>query len=477
FFFGIHGASDIKFLGKDISADDLFSAEDENSIAESGFLVSGLKHRLTLGEKSFLKTVIAGSFSNDAFKLDRIIDLDSPQERTIRYTETDNSETRFTFSTLFNTKLSNRTMLRAGVMAENFNIKNLLLHRHEQPDANNDGDPDLNTFRNIDANLIIVQPYVQGQFRLTEDLTLDTGLHLQYSSLNNQLAVEPRASIDYEIGNVHRLSAGYGMHHQNIPYPLLFLNEEVNGQTKQTNKELDFVRSQHYVLGYDVKLGPKWRGKVELYYQNIDKAGVDSFESSYSTITEGADFGFSDDRVSLVNEGTGYNKGVEITLEKFFSKGYYVLLTGSFFDAKYTGSDEIERNSPFNNQYVANILAGKEFVLGKTNERTLFFDTRFTTSGGRYYTPIDLEASREAGYEIRQNELAYSQQYDDYLRLDFKFGMKLNRKKTSLQFYVDFQNVTNNKNIFVTRYNRLTNNVDRVNQIGFFPDFGCKLQF
>lgn len=475
--FGIYGASDIEFLGKDVNEDDLFSAKDENSIAESGFFVSGLKHRITLGENSFLRTIVAGSFSNDAFQMDRIININSPQERIIRYTEIDNSETRFTFSSMLNSKLSNKITLRAGVLAENFNIENLLMHRFEQRDADGDGDPDLNTFRDIDANLMIVQPYAQGQFRLTEDLTLDTGLHLQYSSLNDQLVVEPRASIDYKMGNDHRLSFGYGVHHQNIPFPLLFLNEEVNGQTVQTNKELDFVRSQHYVLGYDVKLGSNWRGKVEVYYQDIDKAGVDSFQSSYSTLTEGADFGFSDDRVSLVNEGTGSNKGVELTLEKFFSKGYYLLLTGSLFDAKYIGSDGIERNSPFNNRYVANLLAGKEFVLGKTNERTLFFDTRLTTSGGRYYTPIDIEASREAGYEIRQNELAYSQQYDDYLRWDFKFGMKFNRKKASLQFYVDFQNVTNNKNIFVTRYNRLTNNVDRVDQIGFFPDFGCKFQF
>ena len=57
--------------------------------------------------------------------------------------------------------------------------------------------------------------------------------------------------------------------------------------------------------------------------------------------------------------------------------------------------------------------------------------------------------------------------------------MKINSKtkKQSHQFYVDLQNVTNNENIFVDRYNRLTNRVDTVYQIGFFPDFGYKFQF
>ena len=37
--------------------------------------------------------------------------------------------------------------------------------------------------------------------------------------------------------------------------------------------------------------------------------------------------------------------------------------------------------------------------------------------------------------------------------------------------------VWNGENIFVRRYNRLTNDVNQVNQIGFFPDFGYRFQF
>lgn len=216
-----------------------------------------------------------------------------------------------------------------------------------------------------------------------------------------------------------------------------------------------------------------------MYYQDIDKAGVEPFSSSYSTLTEGANFGFDNDRVSLINNGTGYNTGLEITLEKFFSKGYYGLLTSSFFDSKYSGSDAIERNTPFNNGHVINLLAGKEFKVGKSQKNILFLDTRLTSSGGRYFTPVDLEASRLSGFEILQEELAYSRQYDSYFRWDVKFGIKINSKskKRLHQFYVDLQNLTANENIFARRYNRLTNNIDQVNQIGFFPDFGYKFQF
>ncbi|MCH2192571.1 hypothetical protein [Kordia sp.] len=80
---------------------------------------------------------------------------------------------------------------------------------------------------------------------------------------------------------------------------------------------------------------------------------------------------------------------------------------------------------------------------------------------------------------LQQADLAFSQQYKDYFRWDLKFGIKINSKKKKLshQFYVDLQNITNQENVFERRYNRLTNNVDQVNQIGLFPDVGYRLQF
>jgi len=64
-----------------------------------------------------------------------------------------------------------------------------------------------------------------------------------------------------------------------------------------------------------------------------------------------------------MNEGTGENYGLEFTLERFFSKGYYVLGTASLFQSTYKGSDGIERSTAFNGQYVLNLLGGKEFRL------------------------------------------------------------------------------------------------------------------
>jgi len=477
--FGLLGTSDIDFLDEEIDEDDLFASEGGDLFVESRFGVVGIKHRMVLGSNAYLKTVVAGSLAQNEVIDNRFFGTDTPMERTLLFSEVDDSETRYSFSTTFNSKLSNKVTLRAGILLENFILESLLRTRDEQDDLNGDGDRDLNTFRDTDERFALVQPYVQSQFRLTKSLTFNAGLQGIYSALNNQFELEPRAALNLGLSNAQGLNFGYGLHHQNVPLPLLFLQEDLDGVPVQSNRELNFVRSHHFVLGYEVKLAARWRGKLEAYYQDISNVAVESSSSSYSTLTEGADFEFDYDRIPLVNSGTGFNRGVELTLEKFLGKGYYGLLTASFFESKYQGSDGVERNTPFNNGYVVNFLTGREFPLGGSNRAKLFFDTRIVRAGGRYFTPVDLVASEQAGIEILQEDSAFSEQYDAYFRWDMKFGVKLNGKvkKRFHQFYLDLQNVTNRDNVFIQRFNPSTNALEQVNQIGFFPDFGYKFQF
>jgi CarboxypepD_reg-like domain/TonB-dependent Receptor Plug Domain len=477
--FGILGNSDIKFTGKDVDDKDLFAAKDEDAIAKSNFSAFGLKHTINIGEKSYLKTTIGGSSAKSTFEVDRYFGFGTATVNKQRFTNVDNTESRITFSTLFNSKISKKFTLRTGLLYEGYTLKAKIDDRDRQRDNNGDGLPDLVSVINNDGNYNIIQPYAQAQVRLTEELTLNAGLHGQYFSVNKEFAIEPRASLSYAVNAKNTFNFGYGIHHQNVAAPLLFLNENIGGNIVQSNKNLDLVRSQHFVLGYDVKLADKWRAKAEVYYQLVDKAAVQRTPTGYSSLTEGANFSYSIDKTSLVSNGKGTNAGLELTLEKFFSKGYHALFTSSFFESKYKGSDNIERNSPFNNGYVVNALAGKEFKIGKAQKNIFSINTKLTTAGGRYFTPVDLAASRAVGFEIRDDTKPFSEQYSAYFRLDLKLGMKFNSKtkKRSHQFYVDFQNVTGNKNVFSKDYNRLTGVVNQKDQIGFQPDFGYRFNF
>jgi hypothetical protein len=353
--------------------------------------------------------------------------------------------------------------------------------RVEIPDQNQDGIPDeFLVIRDVDETFFLGQNFAQAEYKLSDRFTMTFGIHTQFLSLNEDFAIEPRAAFSYELKPGQRISAAYGLHSQQVPFPILFLEESSgSGQGTRTNMGLDFMRSHHYVVAYDRKIGTDWRIKTEAYYQSLFDIPVEQVSSSYSVINEGAGFVF-DERNNLVSEGTGRNLGVEFTLEKFFSKNWYMMTTLSVYDSRYQGSDQVERSSAFNNRFVLNLLGGREWAIGSSGRNALTFDTKFTTAGGRPFTPIDLEATiANDGREVLIEDQAFSDRLRNYLRWDLKFGLRINNRsnKVSHQFFLDLQNVTNRENEFVQRYNPVNGQINTVNQIGFFPDVMYRIQF
>lgn len=474
--FGIGATSNIDFLADEIDGSDLFADPNSDAYVKSGFGVGGLKHNIVLGKRSYLRTVASVSTSQNTYIQDNY--LDDPDRTKFEAINSKNINTIITLSSFINKKYSARFTARAGVIAELYQLNLDNRSRDDQPDLDGDGFPDWVSIFDFQGNTALYQAYIQTKYKLSDKLTLNLGLHSQMLSLNDDFALEPRAAINWEFGTGSRLSFAYGLHQQMQPLPVYFFTEQIDaGIFERTNENLDFTRSQHFVLAYDLSLSSAWRIKAEVYYQAVDKAPVDQFSSTFSVLNAGADFVFPD-RGSLVNNGEGRNYGLELTVEKFFQKGWYGLFTGSLFDASYVASDGVRRSSAFNNQYVGNFLFGKEFKVGANRRNAFTFDMKVTNAGGRYYTPVDLAASQAAGLEILDDSKAFSERFDPYFRLDTKFGFRLNgKKKVSHQFFIDLQNVTANDNIFTRRYNEVTNEVNNVYQSGFFPDILYRIQF
>lgn len=465
--FGLGGLSNIDFIGSELSEDDFYAETDQNSYVTSRIGVLGLNHRLLLSETAYLRTTLAVSTSANTYREERLLEDGSVRP----HFDVDDAQNRYTISSFLNKKFNAKTTLRTGITAEWFQLDGTVLNRETTPDWV--------VVRDFNDGLGLLQVFAQAQHRLNRHFTLNAGLHGQYLDFNDSRAIEPRLAMNYHLTAKQTLSLGYGLHNQMQPLPMLFYQSPLpDGTYNQSNRNLDFTESHQFVLGYDLKMGNEWRLKAETYYQRLDDVPIESVSGSFSMLNVGADFGFPEEGF-LANEGAGENYGVELTIEKFFSKGYYLLMTGSLFDSKYTGSDGIERNTAFNNRYTFNFLTGKEIRIGKDKRNALTFDTKLTMAGGRFYTPLNLEASIAKGSEVYYEELAYSERFDPYFRWDVKIGYRLNSKKRKLsqQFFLDFQNVTNHENIFTYRFNRQRGEIQQVNQIGFFPDVLWRVQF
>ena len=485
-FFGLGGLSNITFKGEEVDEDDLFANPNQDAFVDNDLGLFGMSHTLGIGKSGYLRSTLGVSTTFNDYRQDNLIrDPNNAVIGKYRATNVSNRENRYTYSSTLNQKMSTRFSFRTGVLLEiydiNFFTKDRDNRKGEIEDANNDMIPDrFIVVRNIRDNYALTQGFAQGEYKFSDDFNATLGFHSQYHSFTSKTSFEPRFGLSWQVDNIQRLSFAYGLHAQSIPSPILFLEEEIAPETyERTNAELGFMQSHHLVTGYDRNIGTDWRLKAEVYYQSLFDIPVETTPGVYSVLNQGSDFVF-EGKGSLVNEGTGTNYGIELTLEKFFSKGYYTLFTTSLFESKYKDSDGVERNTANDSNFIVNFLAGKEWKFGPNGRNAWTFDTKLTTSGGNPFTPIDVVATRNnGGREVRMNNLAFSERYDDYFRWDVKLGVRLNsaKKKVSHQFFVDLQNLTNRTNEFVRRYNEVTNEVNSVKQIGIFPDVLYRIQF
>ena len=433
--------------------------------SEIGIL--GLKHFKQLNEKSFLSSTVGINYSNTD-QLAYTVDLN---DNTYNTEENTTTKTGYNFMTSYNSKINSRLFVKVGAQAEVMNLYlNLRTRRDELESWKQTWD--------YDSYTALAQAFVHAKYSMSDKLTMNAGVHAQQFFLNNSYSVEPRLGLKYEMNNNSSFSLGYGLHSQMQPVNVYFLQTQLtDGSYEYNNKSLDFTKSHHFVLGYDLQPFKDWRLKAEAYYQSLYDVPVNTFSSSYSMLNTGASFK-TDLEDKLTNGGTGTNYGVELTLEKFFSKGYYGLFTASLYDSKYTGSDGVERNTAFNGKYVVNLLVGKEWKVGSMKQNKISTDIKCTTAGGRAYTPYDLTASNLVGHEVLSTD-AYSAFYDAYFRLDFKIGYTHNSrtKKISQSFSLDLQNVTDNDNVFSQNYDQRNQSINTTYQLGFFPNVVYKIQF
>ncbi|HOZ76936.1 MAG TPA: carboxypeptidase-like regulatory domain-containing protein [Ferruginibacter sp.] len=465
--FGLGGESHIHFLPESQGKDNLYSSNDgtqrdRNFKSLTG--VVGMNHLYFYNTNTSAKTTFAVSgFSS---KYDEAIVEENKANKPAFYRK--NDIVKYSLSHTFNKKINSKNQFTAGVVAD---VNKVKLYQ----DYIKNGDSVLSNLLDVNETAVLLKGFASIGHRFSDKLSTNLGVYVQDFTVNNSISIEPRWNIRYQLKTNQSLSFGAGLHSQTQPLEVYFFqSRDNNGNRLLTNKELDFVKSIHSALGYDINVSRYFRLKTEFYGQYIYNAAVEKTVSSFSMLNAGSDFGFPD-KTDLVNNGKGYNYGVEITAERFLHKGFYYLLTVSLFESKYKGSDNVWRNTAFNSNYVVNVLGGKEWRL---NAKTTFgIDTKLTVTGGQRYKPFDVAASKNEGYIVYKEDEAYSLQNETYLRFDLKFSYVRNLKKVTQKWYIDLQNLTNRENIYIRTLNPKTGMESRINQMGLFPNINYQITF
>ncbi len=422
--------------------------------------VAGITNVFYVSDDSFFETIFSASYNELGF------DLDSLRERVLE--REDFVEDQMRFSTFYNHKFSARHTLRIGGIYSKlgYNLENQFWNRNLQ-----------RHFVSLDdeGSTELYQGFGNWQFRANEKLTFNTGLHFTRFGLSGKSYLEPRAGFKWNRGK-HIFSGGFGLHNRMETIALyLAQQEQSDGSFRQNNKDLGFTRALHGVLGYEKPLGSSWRFKTEVYYQSLFDVPIwpNDTTSSFQALTFSALNSFDDGYTTfeLVNNGTGKNYGVEFTLEKFFSNGFYFLTTLSIFESRYTGADGVERSTQFDSGYVFNILGGRELKVGKNGNNRFGINWKILSSGGKRQAPINLTESINRGFTVYRYDRNFDLKLDPFFRVDLGLSYRKNKEKTASVIALNIQNLFQRE----TELQRFAFGSDR--QLSFIPNLSYKLEF
>jgi len=462
------GYNYIDFVGSDRDTSNkdeelnLYQEFESDLLARNNLGVLGLTHKYIFSQSVYTKVIFAGAHTYNGTEIDSIGYFD----RTITPWYRGNYYRNNLQCNLFvNVKVNAKNSFRVG-------SDNDLQYFSIHDSIYSATDRAFRTLTHYDGQLYLLQPYVTWQYKFSDDITLNAGVHGQYLSVNSASSIEPRVGLKWQFLSKDRLTLGIGMHSQSAPASVYMAQvQQADGTYSQPNKDLGFIRSNQYVVGYEHDFERLLRFKTEVYYQQITDALVDVKPNSYSYLNAGSmTYSMPD---SVENGGSGYNYGIEFTVEKFMHKGFYLLNTVSLYDSRYKGSDGVEHNTAYNGGYVVNILVGKEFTLpnkkGKKTRKAVSLDGKLNYAGGKRYSPVDYEESALQQTVVYDDSRAYENQLNDYIRCDIRIGYKLMSKRMTQEFGLDLQNVLNRKNEIGMRYDIVDKKVEKQYQLAFQP--------
>lgn len=477
--FAIGGISDITYLSEVIGddADQYDVGSDQNLYYGSDLAIVGASHKYILDENSYLQTGAAFSGSRMNTRIDSVLtSAQSGNEQISPFYGATENQDRLTFSLKYVRKINRKNSIQVGGLFLNQYVKYRdsarVSYTYYDAVAGSLADtigfvPNTNVAR---EKVNTLKAYVQWHHSFSNLLEMGIGAFYQQFLFNGKQVIEPRFSLGYNFTANDKIAFGYGLHSKLPPAIYYFLldkydeNDVLVETSEMTNKNMGPMKAHHFVVGYDKMYTPNLHFKLEAYFQYLFDVPIEKDSSYYSLLNYGSSFA-STYKTGLVNQGTGMNYGVDLTLEKYLNKNWYMMYTGSLFDSKYKASDKVLRHTAYATNFINSLLAGYEYDIAKS--LSIDVNTTLTYGGGLRSMPIDLEESIQENETVYDEYNAYSKREPDYFRMDLRIALRQSLKKFSQEWGVDFTNITNHGNVFSQIFDRETQSVQYTYQQRF----------
>jgi len=454
--------------------------EDDGYISHSNMATVGISNSYTFDPKTFIKSVV--SFSGWKYKYYNESNIGTPENPINRIWNTNVTDYTVKASVNLNKKINANHKIKAGLVYElAFNnsymgwYSDSLFNWYSYPENPGYGTQIYkHEFVDSKDNASTIQAFINWKYRINNTITINSGVHFLHFYLNNNNSLEPRIAVQWEAHPKHTFSAGFGVHSRKESMTLYSGNLTLHdGTVIQANKDLELTKAKHYVVGYNFKISNFLNLKTEAYYQYLYDIPAYPFPPYFSTIN--FDYGFEGN--ILKNYGTAFNRGIEISLEKFMSKGYHFLMNGTIYESKYKNKLGEELHTKYDGSYAANALFGKEFKVGKEKQNIFSVSSRCILMGGLRYLPIDIEQSTANNSHISIWDNGFTEKAPDYFRIDLQLRFTRNKPRYTSEWNLDIINLTNRKNLLEMEWDSGSNSLKKEYQNPLIPMITYRIRF
>jgi len=422
---------------------------------------AGIGHSLQVGKNGLLKTSIAIMNQKVTFVDDTL------NTQKVPYTVNDElyKNNRLSFAIYYVTKIGKSVNWKTGAFISrigytfNQSLYDYSLAAYKQNVIDGEG----NTWQ--------WQPYTQITWKPGNKLTVNAGLHYLYLVLNKTSSVEPRVSLQYRIRPNHTIAFATGIYGKTLPLGSYFYKDPANALP---NLNLDIMKSAHYILTYDWLMKKNWRLHLEGYLQKLTSIPVVNDVSRTFWLLNMIE-GYATE--PLVSKGTGKNIGVDITIEKFFSKGLFLLTAVSIYNSTYQPLNGNTYNTQYNCRAAGSFTAGKEWKWSK--ERTFVVGSKMLYNGGMPITPLLAAAPVNSREPVLDETKPFSETVPAYFRMDARISLRKDKRKAAWMIALDIQNILGIKNTdgLSYRYDPSTNKWVYKELSGFVPVISYQVDF
>ena len=200
------------------------------------------------------------------------------------------------------------------------------------------------------------------------------------------------------------------------------------------NKNSQYTRSDHLVGGIEFNWTESSRLTFEAFYKKYNNYPISAVDK-VSLANKGADFEVLGNE-EIITTGKGKSYGLEFLYQQKLKNNFYGILSYTFFYSKFSGLDNIYLPSVWDNRHILSFTGGYKL------KRNWEVSAKIRFTGETPYAPVDLKSSIQSYPEIIFDYSQLGSYYlNDFTKLDLRVDKRWNFKSTSMNFYIDIENL------------------------------------